>query len=145
MNSLFNSNLTIGKNTKSYDSTIQSNGSADYIVGYNPSDFFYVTVDPAIMPTDCFSNVVWNLQDSIQDKTCLDNPESDNDKGVYCYQRELCKNQYYSEKVMSTIDKHSSSIERYLDVATQTNTQVINMVNLSVGVAAMLYVMFNYW
>ena len=145
MDNLFNSDLIIGKKTVSYDKTITSNDVSDYVVGYNPSDFFYTTVDPNIMPKDCTTNPVWNLRDSSQDTTCSETPVTNNDSGKFCYQRELCKNQYFSEKMMQITDKHSSSNIRYLDVSTQTNYQTISVANLSVGIALMLYTMFVYW
>lgn len=145
MDTLFNSDLLIGKKTVSYDRTIASNDAADYVVGYNPGDFFYTTVDPSIMPTDCATNPAWGLKDITQDTTCDKNPISGKDKGQFCYQRELCKNQQLSQTVMSVTNGHNEANVRYLDIATQTNFQTISVANLTVGVVLMLYTMFSYW
>lgn len=145
MDKLFNSDLVIGKKTVSYDQTITANDSADYVVGYNPTDFFYVNVDSSIMPNNCDKNAKWKLDDVAQDSKCDTTPDINNDNGLFCYQRELCKNQQYSQKMMSVTDKHSGSNIRYLDIATQTNFQAISVANLTIGVSLMIYTMFSYW
>lgn len=145
MNNLFDSDLIIGKKTVSYDQTITTNDASDYIVGYNPNDFFYKTVNPTIMPNDCTTNLDWKITDSTQDTICSKTSVTNDDSGKFCYQRELCKNKYFSEKMMEITDKHSNSNIRYLDISTQTNFQAISVANLSIGIALMLYTMFSYW
>jgi len=145
MNQLFTSNLLVGKKTVSYDQTIASNDATSYVIGYNPNDFIYTKVDSSVMPTDCNTNTVWDLKNPVQDATCDKTSVTNKDKGMFCYQRELCKNQYFAQEVMSLTDGHNDASARYLDIATQTNFQAISVANLTVGVALMLYTMFSYW
>jgi len=90
-------------------------------VEYRPSDFLY----PNIIKnnSDC-ANV-----DITKDCTYYSGDDAK------CFELEVCKNKNYAEYLMSITHTHSGSEQRYEDVDKKYNTEIMNTVNLGIGIA----------
>ena len=62
----------------------------------------------------------------------------------YCYVREMCRNKSYADTITNMDQTHATTNSQYLDVVTNTNMQILNIANFSVGIIVMLIMIFNY-
>lgn len=153
MNNLYGQQQVLGKAATITKTT--ENGQYEYVIPYNPSDFFaYSGIDfKDINACKYFDNV--NLNNTDIDDKCNADPNADiilrNNKGdaillqdKYCYSRELCRNKAYADKITSLSHTYATNGGQYLDTVTQANIQLLNITNLSIGIIAMLSLAFSY-
>ena len=161
----------LGKATQTYDSTIVPTGLQNHILGYNPKDSnFFSTIPSNYNMNDCdstkffldsttsyyktvdnlcylsmsdISNNVYttvNLPDSGKTLSTLDN----GNKGQFCSQREVCKNKINSDTISQQVTHHDYSIQNRLDTTTHKNIQIINIINISIGIALALFTVYKF-
>ena len=92
-------------------------------IEYGPSDFFYSRNDDDTKNINC-SNI-----DITKDCTYY------NGDDAKCFELEVCKNKDYAKYLMSITHTHSGSEQRFEDVDKKYNTEIMNTVNLGIGIA----------
>ena len=138
--------------------------SEQTIVGFNSNDFFYVSAqENNMMPTDASCSTI--LSEADENKytgddgetieydfatQCADLAEdgitqgSDTIRnGLPCFRRELCKNKKYADNIYKKQGNNSGSEEKYDDSLDMFNFTLLNTVNLSLGIALILYLIYR--
>ena len=152
LNNLYGQTQVLGKATETPKSTTE-NGLFNYALPYNQGDF--ISYSPLIQFKDVSNCVYFNLSDNNMDFTCNMNPDqsiplTDENHAVvdlsnnYCYVREMCRNKAYADSIMNLDKTHATTNTQYLDTITNTNMQILNIANFSVGIVVMLIMIFNY-
>mgnify|MGYP001252773523 CR=1 FL=1 len=151
MNNLYGQTQILGKATATTQSI--DNGLFNYVLPYNEHDFYAYS---EISFTDISYCPLLKIKDEDVEKKCNENPlrtditlqdpigNNITLKNNYCYTRELCKNKSYADQVISMDQTHAANDGQYLDILTHTNTQTLNITNLSVGIIIMLVMAFSY-
>lgn len=138
--------------------------SEQTIVGFNSNDFFYVSAqENNMMPTDASCSTI--LSEADENKYTGDDGEtieydfatqcadlaqdgitqgSDTTRnGLPCFRRELCKNKKYADNIYKKQGNNSGSEEKYDDSLDMFNFTLLNTVNLSLGIALILYLIYR--
>jgi hypothetical protein len=109
--------------------------SSDIFIGYTPNDFFYVDainkgLDYAPNDKDCK-----NLSSTPLD---CGNVDIFRYNGNICLKQELCKNQSLVNS-LSLEYNNNGSIQKYKDDKYNYYNYLMNIVNLGIGISAMIY------
>jgi hypothetical protein len=101
--------------------------------GFNPQDFFWVSATAEMAAIDCPAALL-----AVSDADCT---KSANAKA--CYDRELCKNKAYSEWLANAQMTHTGADARYEDSRISHNAQIMTTINLGIGIAGLVLVMYS--
>ena len=117
-------------------------------VAYSPNDFFYNT--SSMMPRDNECKTMIKSKVYWDDKCCIDKSDKSscttwNDNSGNCYKYELCKNKMYSALANKMQNSNSGSDERVANIKKQYEYAILNTVNLTSGIAVILYLSFYYF
>lgn len=105
--------------------------ATNILVGYSPTDFFYVKAqEMSIMPDNC--NSITNTTDS----QC--NIDNYNDNKINCVNTALCKNKDNAKLIGNLQNKHSGSDQNYLDTNQEYKLTVTDSINLGIGILILL-------
>jgi hypothetical protein len=107
---------------------------------YSVDDFFYTTVenDSTNKPTKGRCSTL-----SVAPIDCS-NPSDSAGTWQRCYQLELCKNKEHADWVKERQAKHQEHVVNSTDVQSLYVTEVVKMINLGVGIAAIIiYIYYN--
>jgi len=105
--------------------------ATNIIVGYSPTDFFYVKAQEMnIMPDDCGSTT------TLSETDC--NIDNYSDNSYNCINTALCKNKDTAKLISKLQNKHSGSDQNYLDTNQQYKLTVTNSINLGIGILILL-------
>ena len=152
MNNLYGQSQVLGKATVSNTKPID-NGLFNYVLPYNQNDFFAYS---SISFNDISNCRYFNLEDNNIDQLCDEDParkdlvlKDYNKKKIklssdYCYSRELCRNKSYADQILSIDNSHTAIDGQYLDAATRTNLEILNIANLSIGIIFMIGLAVSY-
>jgi hypothetical protein len=134
--------------------------SNDIFLNYQPSDFYFYnssdflsgiyTPSSGPSPSPQFPNFVQETCDSLQpynedswSTKC--NKNGTTDYFLSCYQKELCKNRDYANKLMNYSNFYSGSDEKLINVNDIFNHEVSKTVNLGIGVVGVfVFILYNY-
>ena len=112
------------------------------VVGYSPTDFFYVNVarqyNVNVDPETCAKIDPYN------DKYWTPKCDKDHifDNSANCIQKELCKNKDAADQLIKTQNVTTGTDVKYNDVKVQHNNELMFTCNLGIGiifVAALIY------
>ena len=104
------------------------------ILGYSPSDFFYVkAIENQHMPKVCDTYL---KNTNINGETC--NIENIKNNLENCMNKELCINQQYVNKIYQLQNNHKGSDQKYLDTKQTYSDDLLNIVNLGIGIVIMI-------
>ena len=99
--------------------------ATNIVVGYSPTDFFYVKAQEMnIMPDNCESTV--------SETECDIDKYSDISQN--CIYAALCKNKDSANLIGKLQNKHSGSDQNYLDTNQQYKLTLTNTINLGIGI-----------
>lgn len=156
MNNLYGQTQVLGKATVSNTKPID-NGLFNYVLPYNQNDFFAYS---DISFSDISNCRYFNLEDNNIDQLCDEDParkdlvlviknKKKEKKEIklssdYCYSRELCRNKSYADQILSIDNSHTAIDGQYLDAATRTNLEILNIANLSIGIIFMIGLAVSY-
>jgi hypothetical protein len=105
--------------------------STNIVVGYSPTDFFYVKAQElSIMPDDCGSITI-----PTETECNIDNY---NDNKTDCMDAALCKNKDHATLISNLQNKHSGSDQNYLDTNQEYKLTVANSINLGIGILILI-------
>jgi hypothetical protein len=109
-------------------------------VGYSPTDFYYVMANEAV-PTDteCQNTYTTVL---IPDTDCIPTDSKWDANKEKCLKKELCKNKENAQRIQQIQNNHLGSDQNYHDTLTLYKNEYAKMVNLSVGILAIIAVIF---
>jgi len=106
------------------------------IVGYSPTDFFYVdATNYGISITDgsCASLKIY---DSAWDTSC--NSINFTDNSDKCIQKEFCINKAQAGILANTKNSHTGADEKYLDSKSVYNQTITTTYNLGIGIFGLI-------
>jgi hypothetical protein len=105
--------------------------ATNIIVGYSPTDFFYVKAQEMnIMPDDCGSTT------TLSETDC--NIDNYSDNSYNCINSALCKNKDTAKLISKLQNTHSGSDQNYLDTNQQYKLTLTNTINLGIGILILL-------
>lgn len=122
------------------------NTTGQITIAYSPTDFYYVMANEAV-PTDAECRD--NYSDAqVPDTNCV--PVVSGQPGyntwrtnsVNCLRKELCKNKENAQRIQQIQNNHLGSDQNYHDTLTLYKNEYAKMVNLSVGILAIIAVIF---
>jgi hypothetical protein len=111
--------------------------SNQYTTGYSHNDFFYVNVQNVLPDASCaklLANNDWNLK-------C--NNQSFQDNSTNCVNYALCNNKSLAKTLQSNQGTSNGASEKYLDSTFLFNSTILNTVNLSIGIVALIYLIYK--
>jgi hypothetical protein len=116
------------------------NTSGQITIAYSPTDFHYVMANEAV-PTDteCQNTYTTVL---IPDTDCIPTDSNWNANKDKCLKKELCKNKENAQRIQQIQNNHLGSDQIYNDTLTLYKNEYAKMVNLSVGILAIIAVIF---
>ena len=109
--------------------------SNNIVLGYSPGDFFYVkAIDEGNMPDDCkplLEDDKLNSKEKCNDENYKQNADK-------CLGKQLCDNKKNVELLYDLQNNHSGSDQNYLDTKEKYNDELLNTINLGIGIIASL-------
>ncbi len=106
-----------------------------YVVGYSKNDFFYV--DASFTDFNKCTTSVLNYNDKVN---CTDSTFSSNNQS--CMDKQLCLNKKYADEIESIVYSHLGSGENYQDVNKLYQEQYKKLVNNSISIAFVIFMIF---
>lgn len=91
--------------------------------------FYMKAIDEQIMPSDDVCN---KLKKNITVDTC--NQINFRDNSFNCIRNEFCKNKELSKWIINNKDEYYSSKQKYLDIQSKYNNELLNITNLGIGI-----------
>jgi hypothetical protein len=105
--------------------------ATNIVVGYSPTDFFYVKAQELnIMPDNCGSITIPT------ETQC--NVDNYNANKIDCMNTALCKNKDNATLISKLQNKHSGSDQHYLDTNQEYKVTVTNSINLGIGIIILI-------
>ena len=105
--------------------------ASNIVVGYSPTDFFYVKAQEMnIMPDDCGS-----ITTPSETECNIDNY---GDNKIDCINASLCENKTSSILINKLQNKHSGSDQHYLDTNQEYKLTLTNSINLGIGIVILI-------
>lgn len=110
---------------------------SDIVVGYSPTDFFYVDAQTKnfMKPDSCTSDIM-NLDGNACTTHFVDNSYN-------CIMKELCLNKQYAESISSVQSGHNGADEKYSNAKTIFDKTVTNTINLGIGIVVMVVLIYR--
>ena len=97
---------------------------------HDANNFFYIkAINEQIMASNKKCN---DLKQKINVDTC--NQINFNDNSLNCIQNEFCKNKELSEWITNNKDEYYGSKQKYLDIESKYNNELLNITNLGIGI-----------
>jgi hypothetical protein len=143
---------SFGETKQAYESSIIPSGLQNHILGYNPKDVFYSYTDKKFDGNNC-DKKVYLLDPNTKeyrdnDISCnyvFNIPKYDNvNNKTKCYQREMCKNQNLADTISNKTEQHQNNIQSYVDSKTNYNIQIINTINISIGIGLVIVSLYKF-
>ena len=116
-----------------------------YIVSYNENDFYCNSIGK-----DVFNNIL-GINNKYSPTTCK-RLNSNNDykkltpdefKNEKCVIEQICKNQEKYDMLKKIQTTHSVSTSRFQDMNSFYNTEVLNSLNLGIGIAVLSFIIYR--
>jgi hypothetical protein len=109
-----------------------------YVVSYNENDFYCNSIGK-----DVFNNIL-GLNTEYSPTTCKTlNINTLNDKNKKCVIEQICKNQEKYDMLKKIQTTHSVSTSRFQDINSFYNTEVLNSLNLGIGIAVLSFIIYR--
>jgi hypothetical protein len=145
--------LEFGISKQTFESSILPTGLQNNVVGYdqkntllysykNNSNFNANNCDPNTFLLD-HSKIEYKRLDE-RCNLLFNTPSTNTNDKSKCYQREMCKNKNYADKIKSKSELHQNNIQSYIDSNTNFNIQIINIVNLSIGIVVTSVALYKF-
>jgi hypothetical protein len=104
-------------------------------IGYNPSDFFYVSALANNSSQDIFCQTINHTDPAEIDASCNNLTQNMNDIDVsFCIQAGICQNQQLAQKWTNLQTNHSGSGKKLEDIQITWYITSANSVNLFLGI-----------
>jgi len=112
--------------------------SNDIKLNYKADDFYFYSSSQTIDKSKCdeiqpYDDVLWQTK-------CHTNTSPD--YFLSCYQKELCKNRDYANKILDYSSIYSGSDEKLLNTNDIFNNEIIKMVNLGIGIIGISFFIY---
>ena len=107
-----------------------------YVVSYNENDFYCNSIGK-----DVFNDIL-GVDFEYSPTTCKtpDNFDNENEK---CVIEQICKNQEKYDMLKKIQTTHSVSTSRFQDINSFYNTEVLNSLNLGIGIAVLSFIIYR--
>ena len=114
--------------------------SKNIVIGYSPNDFFYTQATGNLIPSE--SSCAQLASQTEWETRCNSINFADNIET--CIKKELCSNKENHDLLLGINNGHSGSDEKYLNTKTMYNRDLLNSINLGVGVFVLAGMCFYY-
>jgi hypothetical protein len=127
------------------------------IVGYNTNDFFYVSANNNLMPSENECKDIKNNKGEYTsfnfDEQCnvagkkqdiLDDLDGKINNITKCIKKELCENKRLAEDIQQMQNRDGSSAQRFSDTLSMFNFTLLNTLNMAVGIGIVSYLIYKH-
>lgn len=112
----------------------------EIMIGYSPNDFFYSTGYEGVRPTN--AQCIGILTETDWDIKCNDTNFTDNSNN--CVLQQLCVNKKKVDNIKSIQNNQTGADERLNNTQSVYNYTLVNIVNLGVGIAVLVGLIYRY-
>ena len=101
------------------------------VKNYDPYNFFYISEKSRLDNINGGCQALY--EDTQLEEECNSN-NVDNDSIENCYNLRLCENRDLAEQFRYIKEKNNTSVQKYRDTTNEYSEEIINTVNLSIGI-----------